>query len=402
MQQRHSLIDQFSTFIHWEEDQFHHWQSIPRLQRNMQQYLDQDPSLTSTQYWGIFWHKRWVGHIASGQTSNPYRDHLYAYLQEPCYRAATDLRRNYQQRFELEISDYFGMGSSKFDKILAEFNPISNPNLAAHGFTRLKWRIIDELRKTDQSAGHTPWSLLLEYSETPLKEALALAGVVAPLLDEYLMAWDCYCAIHKLAKIKHKGKIQSPSEEQWEKITAGFVEVSLRFVEPWQIRKYVTHCAEALYQYLSPKPISLNQTVNEEGESELQDIVIVEPTALERLEEKSEQDAVQIQLQKIYVWLEQELTTLDVKKHRLNPQIKTILELYYGRNLAQIPISQELNISQSAISRNLSKIQEILGDRFIVWCPEHLGRSVEADKLRLSSAIEQWLQHYYQRNVGTL
>jgi hypothetical protein len=83
--------------------------------------------------------------------------------------------------------------------------------------------------------------------------------------------------------------------------------------------------------------------VGEEGQGELQDI-IEDPTKVDWLEEASAREIVQMQFQKIYAWLEQELTTLDVPKYRLNPQIKTILELYYGRNLKQTPISRELNI----------------------------------------------------------
>jgi RNA polymerase sigma factor (sigma-70 family) len=401
---RHSLIDQFSTFIYWEEDQFHHWQLIPLLQRNMQRYVDQDPSLTDTQYWVAFWHKRWINHVPVSQISNPYRDHLYAYLEESCYWVADELWQNYQKQFELGIPDYFEMGMSKADKLLMEFNPTLNLKLSGYSASFFKWRIIDELREFDKTAGHTQWSLLLRCTETSLKKALVKAKILGSFLDECLIAWECYCTIYGSAKIKLKGKLQPPSNAQWEQMTAAFVEISPKPLQPREIREYINHCAQALSPYL-PSKVSLNQKVGKEGESELQDSVILEdptPTPFESLEEKSEWETKQNQWQKIYAWLEQELTTLlDVQKHKFTPQIKTILELYYGQNLKQMSIYRELNVPQCTISRNLSKILEILIDRFIVWCPEHLGRSVEADRLRLGSAIEQWLQHYYQRNVGT-
>jgi RNA polymerase sigma factor (sigma-70 family) len=323
-------------------------------------------------------------------------------MQEPCHQVAVGLRRAYQDRFELETDDYFLMGMSIFDKILMEFKPTLHPNLRAHSFTLLKSRIIDKLRKDYKVAGHTQWSLLLRCTETDLRKALTHAGVVAPLLDEYLVAWDCYCAIYSSAKSKSKGKIQPPSDVHWEKMTAAFAEISSKSIQSEKIREYIDHCVEALYQYRSPKLVALNKVVGDEETLELLDTV-EDHTEIERLEEAREWEVIQTQFQQIYDWLEQELATLDIQKYRFNPQIKEILELYYGKDLKQDAIVQKVNISQSAVSRNTNKLLEILSDRFIQWCPEHLGRSVKTDDLKsLSSAIEQWLQHYYQRNVSTL
>ncbi|MCM1982153.1 hypothetical protein [Lyngbya confervoides] len=52
MEKRQSVLDQFSSFIQWRNDQqFGGWQTHPRLRRRMVQFLDRDPSLTQDRYW---------------------------------------------------------------------------------------------------------------------------------------------------------------------------------------------------------------------------------------------------------------------------------------------------------------------------------------------------------------
>ena len=79
MQKRILTIDQFSTFIHWENNRFRRWHSDPKLKDSMEKKLEQNASLSSTQYWVIFWHQRFL----EEENKELAREHLYAYLQEP-------------------------------------------------------------------------------------------------------------------------------------------------------------------------------------------------------------------------------------------------------------------------------------------------------------------------------
>lgn len=207
MDKRESLIEQFSTFIAWSEERFQRWQTDPRLSRHMGKSL-QRVSSGESQYWVAYWHQQWQQHNQAIS-----RDHLYAYLQEPCYRVAAQLWSTYQHRNDRPLFDLFSQGVLCFQKLLASFNPILNPNLGAYASFFLKWRILDELRRLDKSYGHTLWSLLLHTSETRVRKALIAMGIQGSLLECHLQAWDCYVELYKPAKLNEREKRKPPLQK---------------------------------------------------------------------------------------------------------------------------------------------------------------------------------------------
>jgi RNA polymerase sigma factor (sigma-70 family) len=397
---RPTLIDQFSSFILWNENRFSTWRTDPRLQRNMSKYLAQQPTLTPNQ-WAIFWQQKWLDSTNKELTlqSQLCREHLYAYLQEPCHQAAFDLwntYRNYSKEYTLP--DYFHFGVLRFDKLLTEFNPQLNSNFSRYATHFLKWRITDTLRKHHKTWGHTSWGLLLHRSKTCVKKALIQYGISGELLENYMLAWECYVEIYKATKTKRDGSIQAPNADNWRKITVAYNSVSSTQTTVDEIRKWILTCGKAISIYISLPP-TLNSTNFEGGNNELESLL--NKKQLEQLE-SDYIEIVDFQKidQKIEIWLENELKHLDIAKARLNPNAKEMLELYYRQEIKQTDVAQKLGINQATVARNLHKLKELLIAKFLEWAPENLNIPVTQNNIEIiSRALEAWIQNYYKKTT---
>jgi RNA polymerase sigma factor (sigma-70 family) len=388
MNQRDSLLDQFSTFILWRSDRFQQWQTDPRLHRHMASHLANDKAITSSQYWVAYWHQQW-----QQSTSQPVelicRNHLYSYLQESCYRVALQLWNHHQDRDDHTPLDLFNQGILNCKKLLEKYNPAINPNLAAYASFFLKWRIIDDLRRQDKSYGHTMWSLLLHSSESRVRKALVDRGLTDTVLESHLQAWEIYVELYKLAKIKHDGKVQAPPTKIWTQIAAAYNSLMPQVQSSDQIKHWVETCGQAVFSSISPPTLSSNITVGSDGKTEIIDLISIE---LPDSEDDASPRNYQETHNQILAWMQVEWRDLDIKQYRLNENIRTIVQLYYGEGQEQTEISQKLGINQSTVSRNLNKVRSVLTDRFITWAADNLHMPLQSSDIEtIDAAVNQWL-----------
>jgi RNA polymerase sigma factor (sigma-70 family) len=398
MIKRLTIVEQFSTFILWEDNRFGHWRSDPRLQRSISDGLKQNSNLTSPQ-WAVFWCSRLdsIDQNGSLQTRQG-REHLYAYLQEPCYQAAFDIWNTYRNySTEYAIADYFQCGVLRFDKLLSSFNPQLNSNLEGYAISFLKWRITDTLRELHKGWGYTIWSLLLYRSKLCVKNALIRYGISGELLKSYLLAWECYVEIYKPAKQVRDGSIQEPTTQYWQSITSAYNAMTSPQREFADIKKWILDCGKAVSSYISLNSVSsnaMNLQLTDDLESRL-----VDENQIEELNFREVVDYQQIH-QKICRWLKAEIEQLDTSETRLNPNIKEILELYYSQELKQVAIGQQLGINQATVARNLQKIKEILTEKFIRWSAENLNILLKSNDVEVMNKVfEEWLRFYYQNTA---
>lgn len=398
MIKRTTIVEQFSTFIRWEENRFRSWHSEPRLQRSISNAVEQNTILTAFQ-WVVFCHSRLdTNDLDRNLQTRQSRDHLYAYLQEPCYHAAYDIWNTYRNySTEYAIADYFQCGILRFDKLLSGFNPQLNSNLEAYANSFLKWRITDTLRELHKGWGYTSWSLLLYRGKRCVKNALIRYGIAGELLESYLLAWECYVEIYKSVKQVRDGSIQEPTPQSWQSITSAYNAMTGAQKEATDIKKWIVDCGKAVSSYISLNSVSadaMNRPEIDNLESRLGD-----ESQIEELEFGSIVDYQQIH-QKICRWLQAEIEQLDIQKTRLNPNIKEILALYYKQGITQTAIGQQLGINQGTVARNLQKIKEILTDKFIQWSAENLNISLKSNDIQVMSKVfEEWIRLYYQNTA---
>jgi RNA polymerase sigma factor (sigma-70 family) len=393
MNKRTDVINQFSMFIHWEENRFRGWRSHPPLLKSMQRHLEQDATLTNAQYWIIFWRRSLFEEQQELAQHQLAELHLHAYLQEPCYHVAVKIWQQYQQQLDYSIEDYFQIGIPKLKKILADFNPLLNPNFEAYCFVRLKQRIVDELRQQDKTLGHTLWSRLLTVSTLRMSRSLERLGIRAVSLDQYLDAWECYKVVYQDTKARQNGRLQEPNQEQWYQITNLYNQRGIESQSIEQVSELVNTAGVALVQYESPLILPII-------DGSFDPLPDIPPPIIP--EDEEDQAELAKEFQKIYDWLQQQLETLDVKQHKLNPNIKLILELIYGQGLTQMLIAEQLSIDSSTVSRNIIKVKEKLASMFIVWSAENLDRPLQSQDIKfIGEALNGWLHYHYQKSTHT-
>ncbi|MCM1981546.1 sigma-70 family RNA polymerase sigma factor [Lyngbya confervoides] len=319
---------------------------------------------------------------------------LLAYLQEPCYQAAVKVHQGYQQRLSHTLFDYFGWGTVHVPRLLQDFQPELNPDLARYAYSILQNRILDELRMLDRSLGYTQWSLLLHVSERRLRQALARAGMAEP--TPYLQVWQLYRQLGRSPQMRHQGKVREPSRDLLRQILTQYQQQFPDAVSLDQMSRRLQEAAVALKTYLSMPERSLNAPIDASSETELGGIL---PDPGQDWDEALDRAELEAQYQALSDWLSQEICQIQPSQYRLNPQIFTMLERYYGAGLTQTEISQELGVNQSTVGRNLAKFEEILAARLIPWAEDHLATSISPDRISpLCEALEQWLQTYYQEH----
>jgi hypothetical protein len=242
----------------------------------MQNYLSEGSSSKNPEYRGLFFQRAWLD---SEKKDGIFREHLYAYLQEPCYWSA---------------------------------------------------------REIDRTFGHTFWSLLLKSSEKRLREALN-GRVSEAELENHLMAWDYYKEIYAGNSIEVDGKVQEPSPEIWQKITDRYNRENRGYLDRREIQKRLTVAGQALSNYLSPiQPLSIERSTEGENRSGGEDS-IADPSKnpLDILISEEESIAERESVTAILQWLARELEGIE-------PARRAELEMYYGRKMSLQKIAESV------------------------------------------------------------
>jgi RNA polymerase sigma factor (sigma-70 family) len=398
MKPRQDLIEIFSTFLQFEEDNFSHWMSEPRLRRSMAKALH-GTSVRKPEFWALFWHRSY-----RETSSRLARDHLWAYLEESRYNAATKVCLKYGHLFpKYTLADYCALASfqrvsqkdkdmSTVEKILTDFNPQLNNSLSSFAFAVFRHRLIDRLRWENQCVGQSQWSLLRHVSETMLREALNNFGVVdEATLECYLLAWDCF-----KEKYVPKGNIRkalsAPDEKTWEEIAVLYnslreqdqIEADVEAIKEW-----MDICGKAIRHYLSPPIQSLNAPVSSVSASVSdENRVEVGDTLADEGGDLWENIFIQEGSKNIN-------SVLLAAIAQLLSEQQLVLSLYYCEELSQAQIAQELEVNQATVSRRLQRARRVLLDTVTLWA-EQQKLSLSSDFIyEISQHIEAWLVERY-------
>ena len=84
--------------------------------------------------------------------------------------------------------------------------------------------------------------------------------------------------------------------------------------------------------------------------------------------------------------------------NNLKPELQIVLQLYYGQQLNQQAIANQLSMQQYKVSRRLSQARKALIKSLIQWSQEQLHISPSTDLIKsVGNILEEWLQCYYQQ-----
>jgi RNA polymerase sigma factor (sigma-70 family) len=393
MKPRQRIIDLFSTFIQLADDLFERWVTDSQLQRSIQQAVAQIPEISpaesSEHFWVLYWYRLWKTNPESLAIG-----HLSAYLQEACYwvgqRVALQLTS-----MQYKLSDCFQIAIASLPIVLKGYNPNQGASLKTYASVVFSNKLRDTLRQQGEANSRTDWGLLRKLSQKQLVESLQAAGFSEQAIANYRLAWTCFKTFCAPSETPATRQLSTPERATWATITQLYNTQRLRQVPPIEpqatpenLERWLKNCAKQARAYLYPAITSLNLTKSESGSGEILDD-LPDRTGASGLtdliirEELQERQTQQTQINAV----------LKVAIEKLDPQVQTLLHLYYAQKLTQQEIASQLEIKQYTVSRRLSSAKEKLLLELAKWSQETLHISLTSPAVRdMSLVLEEWLQ----------
>jgi RNA polymerase sigma factor (sigma-70 family) len=391
MNPRTSILDLFSTFAYLEGDNFRRWATDARLRRSIQGCLTLNAD-RSEALWSLYWLKLW-----QNQSSPVAENHLFAYLQEPCYWVSQQMARRVQTS-EYTLADYFQITNTDIRRVLSSFAIDRGSTLKSYASLVLANALKDNLRQRQAVDICSDWALLRKWSKKRVTEVLDRVGIVEPEAAQYQLAWFCFKTLY--TPNESNSNRSAPDSVLWAEV-ANFYNTQRhsQLVEPGaaitpaNIEVRLTKLGRWLRDYLYPTMNSLNRPKQGEETGEVQDDladdagVTLLDLAIER-EEISHRTAQQSQLQTI---LTQALADL-------SPELQEILQLFYQQGFSQQELAIQLKLSQPTVSRRLKKAEENLLNALLTWIESQLNKFPEPNELKgISTTLREWLIGHYAR-----
>lgn len=393
MKPRQRIIELFSTFVQFADDLFDRWVTDSLLQRSIKQAVAQvaEPSTveSSEYFWVLYWYRLWKTNPESLATG-----HLSAYLQESCYWVAQRVAMQLTSRQD-KLSDCFQIAIATLPVILKGYNPNQGASLKTYASLVFNHTLRDTLRQRREIDSRTDWGLLRKISQKQLVESLQAAGFSEKAIASYRLAWTCFKTFCAPSATPATRQLPAPNRATWASITRVYNAQRLHQVPPVEqeatpehLEKGLKDCAKQVRAYLYPAIASLNVNKSESGAGEILDNLPDDTgtsglTELIVREEIQERQTQQTQIN----------TALTVALEKLEPQMQTLLHLYYAQKLTQQQIAAQLEIKQYTVSRRLSSAKEKLLLALATWSQEMLHISLTSPALRdMSLLLEEWLQ----------
>jgi RNA polymerase sigma factor (sigma-70 family) len=403
MRPRQSLLDLFSSFLQFDHDRFQGWSADPRLRRSMERCLAQVTE-TADGYWALYWHRVWqtdwraAQPVSSPMPSAPSkmqlaREHLTAYIQEPCYWVAQKTASNFST-IQYTLADLFQMTIAQVDKVLKGFNPQQGFSLKNYASVTLSNLIRESLRQRQEVDICTDWALLRKLSQKRLMEALQTVGLTAETITNYVQAWSCFKTLYVPKQATGSQKLTKPEPQVWQAMAQLYNQEQVgQPVNSENLEKWLTTCARAVRAYLYPSILSINtpkpghdsgEFIDDLAETAQTESLLSDLITVEEVQQR------QAQQRQITALLTETIQQLD-------PQSQLLIQLYYQNGLTQQQLADRLEMKQYTVSRRLTKARELLLKVLANWSQSTLHIAPSLDLLNhTSTALEEWLKTYYQ------
>jgi RNA polymerase sigma factor (sigma-70 family) len=406
MRSRSSTLETFTTFLQFEDDFPRTWTIDGRLQRSMQKALQQlertqlertqDRSPKTDRFWALYWHKKWSNppQTPGSQLRNLPFEHLSAYLQEPCFWAVNRMRSQFTNT-QYSLSDCFQIAVVRVEKILTGFDAQQGFGLSNYASTVFGTALRDALRQKQEVDICSNWSLLRKTSQKRVSEALYQAGLSDSTIAQYTLAWQTFKALYVPTQASGTRQLPRPDEETWQRITTEYNrQTPTTKADRLVLEQWLNKTAQALRNYLNPGVVSMNAPRPGQEEGEWQDNLTDsdEPDSLlaNLIDDEDHQERLDKRSQ-----LE---TVLEGAIEQCDPELRSILQLYYGTNLTQQQMATQLNIKQYTISRRLTKAKETLLKQLTTWSQTDLHICLTPDVLQtMGTLLDDWLKTRYHR-----
>ncbi len=385
MKPRQDMVEIFSTFLWFKDDRLTDWVTDSSLKRSMSTRVKQSASQSAT-VWARYWHKIWQEPPATRLAEG----HLYAYLQEPCYWVVRKIALNFADRHLM--SDLFQIAIARTPKLLKRFKP-EYSDLKHYAEMGFKNALKDWLRDQQQMEMCTHWSLLYRLSRKGLIKALQWRALSPLTIEQYVLAWECFRELYAMDDTRATS-LKNPDMTTWKAIAdaynaerLGRLRAPTSAAPPEMLAQWLLECAETVRRFRQPSVISTDAPRPGQDAGSLLEAIADDdqPPPLEALLHQEEERLQQERLAQLHTFLEAALADLEA-------QPRALLQLYYGQDLTQTQMAEQLGIKQYQVSRQLERIRRSLLQNLAQWSQGTLHISLTPEVVdSMSLLIEEWL-----------
>lgn len=406
MQKRQSTVQKFSTFLSFTGDRKNptpQWTTDPRLERNIQQQLHNDPEKTA-ELWSLYFLKLLLNETTTNQhylasKSRLAENHLSAYLQEPCYQAAQKIQKQFQSiRYKYALEDLFQIGNvfvSEPAKLFRSFKLDHQGSLEGYAKTAIFRFIGNTIYAQDIEAKREKFSdygLLRDLNNKELKEALAARGICDRQSDPHCLTRHCFNAVCQPQTRQGSRSSEAPSPEDLVQIASCYNQQRGQFNLPngladaKTIQELLSTCIQAARDYRTKRVLALDN-----------DDLICDPmpTPWETVIQTEEQEQMQSLVAEIFATL---------------PEMgQTLFKLWLGLNLTQTEIATVLKSKypelqkQYQVARHVGKYSKNFLKAFLQQC-QQLNYDLELQDdgaiSLIQALLDECLQSYCNRLIS--
>jgi RNA polymerase sigma factor (sigma-70 family) len=208
------------------------------------------------------------------------------------------------------------------------------------------------------------------------------------------LAWNCFRELAAPGGVKATRKLSKPDAATWDVIAKVYntqrlsqLGVNSPEATPESLCKWMLECASAVRTLELPTVVSANipEPGQETGEL-LDNFPGVSESLLADLVTEEEAETRQSHKEELTKVLNQAIAQLE-------PILQTLLKTYYGQNLTQQQIAQQLGMKQYSISRKIASARGALLRALAQWSQDTLHFPLTAGVLEsMDVVLEEWLK----------
>lgn len=324
--------------------------------------------------------------------------HLTAYLETPCYQAASKRFATFSNFNDLtdDWEHYLHLArclTNNPEEILQIYRKYRRRGYDLEKY--FMWEIASKIRDLSYRATgqgkYSPWYSLKNTSATTLNQALVNHGVRAENIERYLIARSCLFEVYAKSE---QGRWISPNLNEYQ-AAANYCTRYHFTIDVQEIQRLIKICLEVLRS--SPKIISFDTNNNLDVIESYSVNEISEPDPLLAIAEDLYRENMQSYVEGINQVLIQEWAAF---KQR-DIDYETMLLLRYGLGLSQASTAAQIGVHQTTVRDYCLLFQEQLLEAVGLWLMDKLG--VNLQQLEdLEQYLDLWLKEQYKKTIDAV
>ena len=387
----------FSTFLNIEEKSNKlgviNLQIVPKLAKNFDGIFQLNPEVNEE-----YFAKYFVKEVQKKPLNKLGKEHLSAYLEEPCFWLATKELNQQLAPIKWQELDCFQEArkiAAEPSKIFSKYN-FTDTSVTTWAKLQIKHKVRQTAYVGKEFCKYAPWSAPKYLSEKMLREALQTKSKIKTQkeIESCVLVFKSYKEVYSSNQPERiGGRLAEPNKKQWEDIKSHYNKRCSRYnnklssdnsehleliTDFQQIRNTILACVKVARSYCC---IGVAEDIETDFKP-IDNMISVNYQPLE-IEGEEKKQIISVCLSEF---------------SKLAPEFQKLMQLSYGLNISQMEMSEIFGIHQSQICRKIKDREKKLLRALEQWCQANFEIPPNEGILKeRSKFLKEWLKYYFQQ-----